>query len=97
MTQPGPEAPYQLIMASSASRAISEHLPERIAWAAIDFITGPLLQNPQRVGSGLHGPLEGLHGAHLGRNYRIEYDIDDENHTVEVVRIARRADIYGLT
>jgi mRNA-degrading endonuclease RelE of RelBE toxin-antitoxin system len=97
VTEHEPEAPYRLITASSAARAISEQLPERIALAAIDFITGPLLQNPQRVGTALHGPLEGLHGARLGRNYRVEYGINDENHTVEVVRIARRADIYGIT
>jgi mRNA interferase RelE/StbE len=83
-------------MASSASRAIAEQLPEGAAWAVLAFITGRLLANPHRVGTALHGPLEGLHAAHVG-DYRVEYDIDEEARTVQVVRVARRADIYGIT
>jgi mRNA interferase RelE/StbE len=97
VTDAQPEEPYQLIVASSAARAISEQLPEGAAWAAIDFITGRLLLNPHRVGTELHGPLTGLYGAHLGPDYRVEYDINDEAHSVEVLRICRRADIYGIT
>jgi mRNA-degrading endonuclease RelE of RelBE toxin-antitoxin system len=97
VTEAQPGEPYQLIVASSAARAISEQLPEAIAWAAIEFITGRLLVNPHRIGTELHGPLTGLHGAHLGPEYRVEYDINEEDHTDEVVRICRRADIYGIS
>lgn len=92
----GTGEPYNLKMASSASRAIAERLPEGAAWAVLAFITDRLLANPHRVGTPLHGPLEGLHGAHVG-DYRVEYDIDEETRTVEVVRVALRADIYGIT
>lgn len=96
VTHSGAGEPYQLRMASSAARAIAERLPEGAAWAVLAFITDRLLAHPHRVGTPLHGPLEGLHGAHVG-DYRVEYDIDDETRTVEVVRVARRADIYGIT
>jgi len=86
---------YELIVAPAASRAISEVLPENAAWAVIDFINGRLLVNPHRIGYPLHGRLEGLYGAHVG-DYRVEYDIDHEDRAVEVVRVALRADIYGI-
>jgi mRNA interferase RelE/StbE len=95
VTESEPEDPYELIVASSASRAISEYLPESVAWVALDFINGPLLENPRRVGGKLGAELEGLYAARLV-DYRIEYEIDEEQRSVKVVRIARRADIYGL-
>lgn len=88
--------PYELVVAPAASRAISKVLPESAAWAVIDFINGRLLANPHRIGYPLHGRLAGLHGAHVG-NYRVEYDIDDEDRRVDVLRVAHRADIYGIT
>jgi mRNA interferase RelE/StbE len=90
------DGPYELIVASSASYALSEVLPEGAAWAVIEFINGRLLDNPHRLGAPLHGALEGLYSAHVD-DYRVVYDIDDEARTVEVVRVARRADIYGIT
>ncbi|MHB1433589.1 MAG: type II toxin-antitoxin system RelE family toxin [Streptosporangiaceae bacterium] len=90
------DGPYDLVVAPGASRAISEVIPESAAWAVIDFVNGRLLANPHRVGYRLHGRLEGLHGAHVG-DYRVEYDIDDEDRRVEIVRVALRADIYGIT
>jgi mRNA interferase RelE/StbE len=89
------DEPYELTVAPAASRAVSEVLPEDAAWAVIDFINGRLLANPRRIGYPLHGRLEGLHGAHVG-DYRVEYDIDEEDRTIEVVRVAHRADIYGI-
>ena len=88
--------PYELDVASSAGRAIREVLPEAAAWAVIEFINGRLLANPHRATGPLHGVLEGLYAAHVG-DYRVECDIDDELRVVKVVRVARRADIYGIT
>jgi mRNA interferase RelE/StbE len=91
----GPEAPYELKVSGSVSRVIAERLPETVAWAVIDFITGRLLTNPRRVGHPLHNELTGSYGAHVG-DYRVCYDVDDEGCVVEVFRVARRADVYGL-
>jgi mRNA-degrading endonuclease RelE of RelBE toxin-antitoxin system len=41
-------------------------------------------------------PLEALYRAHVA-DYRVEYEIDDEARSVEVVRVARRAHICGIT
>ena len=42
--------PYELGLTRPARRAISEVLPEDVAAAAVEFITGPLLEAPYRVG-----------------------------------------------
>jgi mRNA interferase RelE/StbE len=41
---------YELVVSRSAARAIGESLPEAVSAAAVEFITGALLDNPQRVG-----------------------------------------------
>ncbi len=88
-----PDEPYELVVAGPAARALAETLPEPAAWAVTDFITGRLLRNPHRIGYPLENELAGLHGAHVG-DYRVIYRIDGEYRTVEVLRIARRADVY---
>ena len=41
---------YELIISATAPRLLAEVLPEGVAFAAHEFIAGPLLDNPQRVG-----------------------------------------------
>ena len=83
-------------MASSAARAIAETLPESVAWAAQDFIAGPLIRYPRRVGALLDQELAGLYSARIGRDHRIVYRVDDEKCEIKVIRIAHRADVYGI-
>jgi len=64
-----------------------------VATAAAEFITGPLLDNPQRVGKPLIRELAGYHSARRG-GYRVSYRIDTAAQTVHVVRIDHRADVY---
>ena len=87
------DARYELVVTAPAARAIHETLPEAVAFAVIDFITGPLLENPLRVGAALRGELEGIWSARRG-TYRILYRIDQENHEVIVLRVGHRRDIY---
>ena len=63
--------PYELGMARPARRAISELLPEDVASAAVDFITGPVLEMPSRIGKPLRGELAGFHSARLGTEWRV--------------------------
>lgn len=84
---------YELVVTAPAARAIRETLPESVAFAVIDFITGPLLEGPKRVGAPLRGELEGIWSARRG-TYRILYRIDQENHEVIVLRVGHRRDIY---
>jgi mRNA interferase RelE/StbE len=84
---------YNLVVAGPAARAISEELPESVAAAVIDFITGSLLDNPQRVGRQLRNELAGIHSARRG-TFRILYRINDEQREVTVLRVDHRRDVY---
>lgn len=87
------ESRYEIVVTAPAARAIHETLPEAVGFAVIDFITGPLLDNPRRVGAALRNELEGDWTARRG-TYRILYRIDDRRREVIVLRVAHRRDIY---
>jgi len=84
---------YQLRVAGPAARSIADRLPEAVAAAVVEFITGPLLANPHRVGTELHGPLAGTHAARRG-TYRVLYVIDDDHRLVTVKDVEHRAQVY---
>lgn len=86
-------ARYTLVITPTARRQLTQHLPEAVAFAAHEFIIGPLLENPQRVGKRLRAPLDDRHSARRG-TYRVIYRIDDEHRTVTVVDIAHRRNAY---
>ncbi len=86
---------YELGTAAPARRALAERLPPEVASAAVEFITGPLLENPQRVGKALTAELAGIYSARLGRNWRVLYEIDDVEHAVIVLDIRPRSSSYG--
>ncbi len=83
---------WRLQVAGSAERALSR-LPDRVAVAVVEFMVGPLLEEPQRVGKPLQRELEGLYSARRGA-YRIVYALDHEERLVNVLRIEHRADVY---
>jgi mRNA-degrading endonuclease RelE of RelBE toxin-antitoxin system len=87
------DARYELVVKAPAARAIRETLPEAVAFAVIDFITGALLDNPKRVGAPLRGELEGVWSARRG-TYRVLYRVDDESREVIVLRVGHPRDIY---
>jgi mRNA interferase RelE/StbE len=82
--------PYELGMTRPARRAISELLPEDVA-AAVEFITGPLLEAPYRVGRPLRDALTGFHSARIGTQWRVLYRIDESKHAVIVQDIQHRS------
>ncbi|MDN5915792.1 MAG: type II toxin-antitoxin system RelE/ParE family toxin [Pseudonocardia sp.] len=84
---------YELVISPTARRQLTEHLPESVAFAAYEFIVGPLLDNPQRVGKRLRPPLDDRHSARRG-TYRVLYRIDEKQHRVTVVGVVRRSDAY---
>jgi mRNA interferase RelE/StbE len=86
--------PYELGLARPARRAISESLPEDVAAAAVEFITGPLLEAPSRVGKPLRDALSGFHSARLGTQWRVLYRIDESKHTVIVQDNQHRSTAY---
>jgi len=79
-------------VAASAERSLSR-LPVGVAAAIVEFIVGPLADQPARVGKPLQRELAGYHSARRGA-YRIVYRIVSEGHVVRVVRIEHRSDVY---
>ncbi|MGO8726568.1 MAG: type II toxin-antitoxin system RelE family toxin [Streptosporangiaceae bacterium] len=85
--------PYTLRTTPTVRRALAAILPEAVAAAAYEFITGPLLEQPYRVGKRLLPPLEDRFSARRG-TYRVIYRVDDASRVVTVVDIGHRRDIY---
>jgi mRNA interferase RelE/StbE len=84
---------YDLTISPTARRQLAEALTEAVAFAAYEFIVGPLLDNPHRVGKRLEPPLNDRHSARRG-TYRVLYRIDDAKRRVTVVAVVPRADAY---
>jgi mRNA-degrading endonuclease RelE of RelBE toxin-antitoxin system len=61
----------------------------------VKFITGPLLEQPRRVGKQLLPPLDDRFSARRG-TYRVIYRIDDKTHIVTAVDIGHRRDTYPV-
>jgi mRNA-degrading endonuclease RelE of RelBE toxin-antitoxin system len=68
-------------------------LPEKFATAAYEFIRGPLLDNPYRVGKPLDPPLAPAWTARRGE-YRILYLVDEEARVVDVTASRHRSGAY---
>ena len=93
MTGAEPTGRYTLRTTPTVRRALAQGLPEAVAVAAYEFMTGPLLDNPYRVGKQLLPPLDDRYSARRG-TYRILYRIDAKDHVVTVVDVVHRRDAY---
>lgn len=85
-------ADWELVVAAPAGRAL-DRIPAKVAIAVLDFMLGPLLVNPKRVGKPLRGDLAGLFSARVGA-YRVVHEIDRPARRVLVAMIDHRADVY---
>ena len=83
---------FELRVAPAVERAL-QRLPEPVAAAIVEFVTGALLDNPHRVGRPFVWELAGYHAARRG-DYRVVYPIDEAAQAILVVRIDHRADVY---
>ena len=88
-----PGAAYELVLTPPAVRALKHNLPHAIATAVVEFLTGTLIENPQRVGKPLRGDLAGIYSARRG-TYRVLYRINDSRLEVVALRIEHRRDAY---
>jgi mRNA-degrading endonuclease RelE of RelBE toxin-antitoxin system len=82
----------ELQVAPAADRTLAR-LPERVAAAMVEFMVGPLLEAPERVGKPLQRELAGYYSARRGA-YRVVYRVVAQERVVRVVRIEHRADVY---
>jgi mRNA interferase RelE/StbE len=87
---------YRIEVARSAARQLAERLPEAAAAACVEFIYGPLAQDPHRVGAPLRKPFEGHWRARRGE-YRLRYRIDEADQTVYVLDVDHRREVYRRT
>lgn len=83
---------YEVIFSPTARREMSS-VPARVIPAIIEFVYGDLSAFPRRVGKPLERELAGSFSARRG-NYRILYDIDEEQKRVLILRVAHRSDVY---
>jgi mRNA interferase RelE/StbE len=84
---------FRVVVARSAARRLAEQLPEAVAAACVEFIFGPLADDPYRVGALLRKPFDGQWRARRGE-YRVRYRIDDQEETVYVLDVDHRRDAY---
>jgi mRNA-degrading endonuclease RelE of RelBE toxin-antitoxin system len=82
-----------LILSPSARRALTDGLPPAAAFAAWEFISGPLLERPRVVGTPLREPFDGMWRARRGE-YRVRYRIDEDRRRVVVLDVDHRRDAY---
>lgn len=83
---------YAVRISAPARRDLNK-LPESVAFAVVEFIFGPMADNPRRVGKPLTNELAGRMSARRGQ-YRIIYRINDDQIVIEVIRVAHRRDAY---
>ncbi|MGC5010693.1 type II toxin-antitoxin system RelE family toxin [Streptosporangium sp. DT93] len=84
---------YELSLTRRARQDLTERLPAKVVPAIWEFVTGPLLDNPHRVGKPLDEPLAPQWSARRG-DYRVLYLIDDDRVVVQVITVRHRADAY---
>lgn len=77
----------------TAARQLAERLPESVATACVEFLFGPLAEDPHRVGAPLRAPFTGQWRARRGE-YRVRYRIDDGAGVVSVLDMDHRRDTY---
>ncbi|RAV18233.1 type II toxin-antitoxin system RelE/ParE family toxin [Mycolicibacterium sp. GF69] len=83
---------YGVEVAGTARRDL-RRLPGNVATAIIEFITGPLVEKPQRLSKPLRNELRAYRSARRGE-YRMLFRIDEAKHAIVVVSVNHRAHIY---
>ena len=83
---------YDLRVAGPAMRQL-DALPGKVAAAVVEFMLGPAMDEPHRVGGLLRRELAEFRAVRRGA-YRVIYEADDDNKVVNVVRIDHRATAY---
>lgn len=84
--------PYRVQVSAEARRS-KHRLSVKVSAAIVEFITGPLADNPMRPSKPPTGELPGYRSARRG-DYRAIVRIVESDHTVMVSRIDHRANVY---
>jgi len=84
--------PWQLVVAPAAERTLAR-LSGRVAAAIVEFMVGPLVEDPRRVGKPLQRELTGYWSARRG-SYRVVHRLHESRREIRVLRIEHRSDVY---
>jgi mRNA interferase RelE/StbE len=84
---------FRVVVTRTAARQLAERLPESAATACVEFLFGPLADDPHHVGARLRAPFTGQWRARRGE-YRVRYGIDDSDRIVYVLDVDHRRDAY---
>jgi mRNA interferase RelE/StbE len=84
--------PYEVEITPEGLRHL-DRLPEKVRAAVLETIFGSIAENPQPAGKPLRGELEGLYSARRGE-FRVIYEIDDDDHVVLIHRAQHRRSAY---
>ena len=87
-----PAEPRRVVPSATARRGL-RRLPTKAAAALVEFIDGPLRENPSRMGKELRGELAGLRSARRGE-YRVIYRLREQERIIEVIAVSHRRDAY---
>jgi mRNA interferase RelE/StbE len=68
-------------------------LPDKVRAAVVETIIGSIAEDPRRAGKPLKGELEGLYAARRGE-FRVIYEIDEEDRVVLVYRAQHQRSAY---
>jgi len=85
---------YEIEIKARARRALHDKLPVKIVGVVLNFLHGPLAENPHRVGKKLDAPFENQFSARRG-DYRVIYKVNEEKSIVVVLDIQHRAHVYA--
>jgi mRNA interferase RelE/StbE len=85
-------APYAITFTPAARRRLG-NLPLSPAAALYEHLTGPVAENPRKLGKPLDAPFEEVLSTRRGE-YRALYSVDDQARVVTVLAVAHRRDAY---
>jgi mRNA interferase RelE/StbE len=83
-------SPYAIEFTPAARRGLAR-LPLPAATALHEHLTGPVADNPHRLGKLLEAPFDDVWTTRRG-DYRALYSIDDRQHAITVLAVAHRRD-----
>jgi mRNA interferase RelE/StbE len=83
---------YEIAWTPAALRNFDE-LPEKVAFAILEFSTVTLTQDPFRVSKILRAPFDGMRSARRGQ-YRIILSVDEQNAIVLIHGVKHRNIAY---
>lgn len=85
-------APYVVVFTPAARRGLDK-LPLPVAVALYEHLTGPVAENPYRLGKPLDAPFDELRSTRRG-DYRALYTVDQHQRAITVVAVAHRRNAY---